>query len=155
MTKARSVSVKHTHIHKHTSPSIWRGGWKEYHVFDGDSLLFYSRHFHSARVNIFEGAGTKTGVGRGMWAVIGWAVIGWERERELRRANERKMETGTDAWSGTGWETRGRTQDGNGDGNEDGIGKGGGETKKRKKPHKSCRRDVENGGDLGGKRKKT
>ena len=45
-------------------------------------------------------------------------------------------------------------EDGNGDGNEDGIGKGGRETKKRKKPQKSCRRDVGNGGDLGGKRKK-
>ena len=29
-----------------------------------------------------------------------------------------------------------------------------GYTLKRKKPHKSCRRDVGNGGDLGGKRKK-
>ena len=45
-------------------------------------------------------------------------------------------------------------QDGNGDGNEDRIGQGGGEAKKRKKPHKSCRRDVGNGGDLGVKRKK-
>ena len=34
------------------------------------------------------------------------------------------------------------------------IGEGGGEAKKRKKPHKSCRRHVGNGGDLGGKRKK-
>ena len=76
---------------------------------------------------------------------------------------------------GTGVETRGRTQDGNGDGsgdgnesssgdgnggedgngdgNEDGIGEGGGEAKKRKKPRKSCRRDVGNGGDLDRKRK--
>ena len=30
---------------------------------------------------------------------------------------------------------------------------GGGEAKKRKKPHRSCGRDVENGGDLGGNRK--
>ena len=69
----------------------------------------------------------------------------------------------------TAVETRGRTQDGNrngsGDGNEsssgdgkgnedgngDGIEEGGGEVKKRKKPHKSCRRRVGNGGDLGGK----
>ena len=69
-------------------------------------------------------------------------------------------------------ETRGRTQDGNGngsgdgnesssgngngeeDGNEDRIGEGGGEAKKCRKPHKSCRRHVGNGGDLGGKRKK-
>ena len=71
-------------------------------------------------------------------------------------------------------ETRSRTQDGNGDGsgernesssgegngdengngNEDRIGEGGGEAKKCKIPHKSCRRRVGNGGDLGGNRKK-
>ena len=45
-------------------------------------------------------------------------------------------------------------EDGNGNGNEDGIGEGGGEAGKRKKPHKSCRRDVGNRGDLGGKRKR-
>ena len=77
--------------------------------------------------------------------------------------------------TGTGVETRGRTQDGNGDGsgdgnesssgdgngdedgngngNEDGIGEGGREAKKRKKSH-NCRRNVGNKGDLGGKRKK-
>ena len=75
-------------------------------------------------------------------------------------------------------ETRGRTQDrngdvsgggnvsssGDGDGDEDGNGNGNGnrngdriregrgEAKKRKKSHKSCRRHVGNGGDLGGKR---
>ena len=41
--------------------------------------------------------------------------------------------------------------DGNGD--EDRIGEGGREAKKRKKPQNSCRRQVGNGGDLGGKRK--
>ena len=65
-------------------------------------------------------------------------------------------------------ETRGRTPGGNGDGSGDGnesscrnrngnenkIGEGGREVKKRKKPHKNCRRHVGNGGDLGGKRKK-
>ena len=35
------------------------------------------------------------------------------------------------------------------------IGEGGREAKKRKKPHRSCRCHMENGGDLGGKRKKT
>ena len=34
------------------------------------------------------------------------------------------------------------------------IGEGGGEAKKRKKLHTRCRRDVGNGGDLGGNRKK-
>ena len=43
---------------------------------------------------------------------------------------------------------------GNGNGNKDRIGEGGREAKKRKKPHKSCRRPMGNGGDLGGKRKK-
>ena len=78
--------------------------------------------------------------------------------------------------TGTGVETRERTQDGKGDGsgtgnenssgdgngdedgnvygNKDGIEEGGGEAKKRKKLYKSCRRDVGNGGDLGGKIKK-
>ena len=45
--------------------------------------------------------------------------------------------------------------DGNGDGNEDRIEESGGETKTRKKPLRSCRRDVENVGDLDEKRKKT
>ena len=72
-------------------------------------------------------------------------------------------------------ETRRRTPDGNGDGNGDGsedssragngdedngdgnenrIGEVGREAKKRKKPQKSCRRHVGNGGDLDGKIKK-
>ena len=72
-------------------------------------------------------------------------------------------------------EIRRRTPDGNGDGigdgredsssgngngdedngneNEDRIGEGGREAKKRKKPQNSCRRQVGNVGDLGGKRK--
>ena len=81
--------------------------------------------------------------------------------------------------TGTGVETRRRTPDGNGDGNGDGsedssgdgngdeengkgngkgnedrIGEGGREAKKRKIPQNSCRRQVGNGGDLGGKREK-
>ena len=61
-------------------------------------------------------------------------------------------------------ETRGRTEDGNGDGtekssgdgngDEDRIREGGRESKKRKKPHKSCGRHVGNGGDLSEKRQK-
>ena len=82
---------------------------------------------------------------------------------------------GTGTGTGTGVETRRRTPDENGDGNgegsehsrgygnrdedngngnEDRIGEGGREAKKRKKPQKSCRRHVENGGDLGRKRGK-
>ena len=82
---------------------------------------------------------------------------------------------GAGTGTGTGVETRRRTPDGNGNGNGDGsedssgdgngdedngngnedrIGEGGREAKRRKKPQNSCRRHVENGGDLGGKRKK-
>ena len=72
-------------------------------------------------------------------------------------------------------ETRRQTQDGNGDGNGDGsedssgdgngdedngdgsedrIGEGRREAKKRKKSQNRCRRQVGNGGDLGGKKEK-
>ena len=77
---------------------------------------------------------------------------------------------GAETGTGTGVETRERTLDGNGDGSGDGnesssgdrngdgseneIGERGGEAKKRKRPHKSCRLNVGNAGDLGGKRKK-
>ena len=37
---------------------------------------------------------------------------------------------------------------------QDRIGEGGGDAKKRKKPHESCRRDVGNEGDLGGEKKR-
>ena len=45
-------------------------------------------------------------------------------------------------------------EDGNGDGKKDRIGDRGREAKKRNRSHKSCRRHMRNGGDLGGKRKK-
>ena len=61
---------------------------------------------------------------------------GTGRQRERKREQERD---------------RNGDKDGSGDGNEDGIGEGGREAKKGKKPHKSCRRHVGNGGDLGGK----
>ena len=51
--------------------------------------------------------------------------------------------------------TQSSSGDGDKDGTEDRIGEGGGEAKKRMKPHKSCRRHVGNGGDLGGKSKRT
>ena len=96
-----------------------------------------------------------------------------------RTGNWNGNEDGSEDWAGTGtWtrvETCERTQDGNGDGsgdgnerssgdeNGDGDGNGnrtedrivevGREVKKLKKPHKSCRRHVGSGGDLGGKRK--
>ena len=45
-------------------------------------------------------------------------------------------------------------EDRNGDGNENGVGEGGRATNKRKKPYKSCRSHVGNGGDLDEKRGK-
>ena len=86
-------------------------------------------------------------------------------------ANEGAQDGNGDG-AGTGVESPGQTQDGNGDGsgigNESnsgdgkgtritgtkiGSGRAGGEAKKRKKPHKTCRHHVGNGGDLdlGGK----
>ena len=69
-------------------------------------------------------------------------------------ANEGAQDRNGDG-SGDGNESN--SGDGNGDedgnGNKDRIGKGGSEARKRKKTHKTCRRHVENGGDLGGKRK--
>ena len=87
-------------------------------------------------------------------------------------------ESGDEAGTGTGTGvgTRRRTPDENGDGNGDGnedssgdgngdddngngkedrIGEGGREAKKRKRPQNSCRRRAGNGGDTGGKRKKS
>ena len=76
----------------------------------------------------------------------------WERGRERGRGENRDGSgDGNESSSGDG----NGDEDGNGDGNEDGIGEGGREAKKRKKPHRSCRCHVENGEDLGGKRKKT
>ena len=99
-----------------------------------------------------------------------------ERKTELCEVLGNEDGSGDGAGTGTGTrvEARGRTQDGNGDGSGDGnensggdgngdkddngnghedrIGEGGREAKRRKKPHKICRRHVGNGGDLGGKR---
>ena len=55
---------------------------------------------------------------------------------------------------GNGDEDNGNGDEDNGNGNTDRIGEGGREAKKRNKPQNNCRRQVENGGDLGGKRKK-
>ena len=64
------------------------------------------------------------------------------------------METGT----GAGTESRAVAEKGTGTGtgNETrtGLIEGGLEAKKPKKPHKSCKRDVGNGGDLDGERRK-
>ena len=101
------------------------------------------------------GAGTETGV---------------EVNQGAQDGNGDGSGDGAGTETGTGVETRRRTPDANGDGsedssgdgngdedngngNEDRIGEDGREAKKRKKPQNGCRRQVGNGGDLGGKRK--
>ena len=89
-----------------------------------------------------DGAGTRRG--------------GW------RQKKGREMGTGTGAGTGQGrewgWDRSGAgnessSRDGNGHEDWDRTEESGGGAKKRDKPHKSRRRDVGNGGDLGGKRK--
>ena len=145
------------------------------------------------RIGVGGGNGDGNGVGGGNGDVHGHGDgDGAGGKRGWRRTKERRMGTGTEAetgqergWrpvdehrrgtgTGTGVETPGRTQDGNGGGsgdgnesssgdgngnedgneNEDRIGEGGGEAKKCKKPHKTCRRHVGSGGNLDGKREK-
>ena len=57
----------------------------------------------------------------------------------------RRTQDGNRGWNGDGDESSSgdgnEDEDGNGDGNENRIGEGGRQTKKRKKPHKHCRRD--------------
>ena len=69
-----------------------------------------------------------------------------------------RAQEGNDDGSGDGNKSSGGDgsgdEDRDGDGDGDGIGHDGGETKKRKKPHKSCEHHLRNGGYLGGKRKK-
>ena len=102
------------------------------------------------------------------------AGTGGEANEGAQDGNGDGSGDGAGTGTGTGVEIRRRTPDGNGDGNgdesedyssgdgngDDGngnknrIGEGGREAKKRKKPQNSCRRRAENGGDMGGKRKK-
>ena len=115
--------------------------------------------------------GTESGVGTGTRT-----EREWKRDEGVQKVN--KDRSGDEAGTGTGTrvETCGRKQDGNGDGSGDGnesscgygngdkdgdgngkedrIGEGVREANKRKKPHKSCRRQVGNGRDLGGEKEK-
>ena len=61
---------------------------------------------------------------------------------------------GTQYGNGDGSKDGNESSSGDGNGNEDGIGEGGGEEGKRKKPHKSYRRDAGKRGRLGWKEKK-
>ena len=115
------------------------------------------------------GDGDGAGAGAGAGAGTGTGVEVNEGAQDVNGDG-----SGDGAGTGTGVETCRLTPDGNGDGNGDGsedssgdvngdedngnrnedrIGEGGREAKKRKKPQNSCRRQVGNGGDLGGKRK--
>ena len=101
---------------------------------------------------------------------------GVEVDEGAQDGNGDESGDGAGTGTGTGVGTRRRTPDENGDGNGDGnedssgdgngdddngngkedmIGEGGREAKKRKRPQNSCRRRAGNGGDTGGKRKKS
>ena len=132
-------------------------------------------------IGVGGGNGDGNGVGGGNGNRDGGVTgtgTGVEANEGAQDENEDGSGSGDGAGTGTGTrvETRGRTQDGNedgrgdgnesssgngngdedgnGNGNEDRIGEGRREAKKRKTPHKSCRRLVGNGGDLGRKRGK-
>ena len=91
--------------------------------------------------------GTGSGIGTGTGP-------GVETRGRTQDRNGGESGDGNESSGGDGNEDEDEDEDGNGNGNEDKIGEGGGEAKKCKKPHKSCRRHVGNGGDLGGKREK-
>ena len=122
-------------------------------------------------IGVGDGIGDGNGVGSGDGDEAG---TGTAKKLEVNGEAQDRNEDGSGDREGAGVESPGQTKDGNGDGggdgnesnsrgdygdedgnvNEDIIGEGGGEVKKRKKPHKTCRRHVGNGGDLGGKREK-
>ena len=96
------------------------------------------------------GTGAGMGMGRGRGRGRGWKPVdenGWERGRERGHGDGSEESSG----NRSGDEDNGN---GNGNGNEDRIGQRGREAKKRIKPQSSCRRQVGNGGDLGGTTKK-
>ena len=84
----------------------------------------------ASEVEANEGAKDGIGAGSGDGAGTGAGV-------ETRRRTQDGNEDGNESSSGDG----NADEDGNRDGNEGGIVEGGGEAKKRKKPHKTCRRD--------------
>ena len=84
-----------------------------------------------------DGAGTGTGMGT-------------ETRRQKQDGNGDGSRDGNESSSGDG----NGDEDGKGNGNKDRIGEGEREAKKPRKAHRSCRRHVGTGGDLGGKRKK-
>ena len=112
-----STGRRHTPV----SPNIWRKGQKE-HVFGGDSLLFYSRHSHSARVTIPVGRGWRLSTRQP--GVQGPASVQAHRTGGVTGSEEREGANGV----GGGIRVGGGNGDGNGDvnghGDEDGAGTG-------------------------------
>ena len=107
------------------------------------------------------GVGSRNGVGGGNGDINGDGNRDGARTRTGVGANAPTQDGNGDGSgdnagtkTGRGVETRGRTQDRNGDESKDGLRQDGGEAMmKRKKPHKSSRRDGEKGGELSGKKK--
>ena len=91
--------------------------------------------------------GAQDGDGNGTGTVM-------ETRRRTPGGNGDRNGDGSEDSSGDGNGDGSEDSSGDGNGNEDRVGEGGREAKKRKKPQNSCRRQVGNGGDLGGKRKK-
>ena len=92
-----------------------------------------------------NGDGSGDGVGTGTETRAGVETRGRTQYRnEDGSGDENKISNGY----------RNRSGNMDGDRNEDMIWEGGGEAKKRVKPHKGCKRDVGNGEDLGGEKKK-
>ena len=89
------------------------------------------------------GTGTGSGMRRERGPERGWRAL----PGQIQDGNGDRSGDGNESNSGDG------NGDKDGNGNEDRIGEGGEKAKKRKKPHKTCRRHVGNGGDFGGKRK--
>ena len=77
-----------------------------------------------------NGDGSRDGVRTGMGTGV---------ENQVRSKDRKGNGSGDRNESSFGYENR--DEDANKDGNESGIAEGGGEVKKRKKPHKNCRRD--------------
>ena len=87
-----------------------------------------------------DGSGNRAGTETG---------TGVETRRRTQDGNEAGSGYGNESSSGDG----NGDEDGNEDGDEDGIEESGGGVNKHKKPHNSCRCDVDNEGDSGVTRK--
>ena len=107
--------------HTPASPHIWRRG-RKWHVFGGDSLLFYSRHFPSARVLISADRGWRLRASN--------TSVRNARCLHARIIPRGELETkGRKGANGIGGRIRvgGGNRDGNEGGCKDGNGDGGGD----------------------------